>query len=216
MKFNTLLFDLDGTLTDPMMGITNSVMYALKKYGIDETDRQKLCKFIGPPLSESFEKYYGFSKEQALKAVEYYREYFAPKGIFENDVIEGTEQMLEAVKLSGAKIILATSKPIVFANKILEHFDLAKYFDLTVGSNLDGTLGTKSEVIALALKLGNITDLKTAAMIGDREHDIIGAKQNGITPIGVTFGYGSYEELSTAGAEYIIGSMKNLTEFLLK
>ena len=177
MKFNTLLFDLDGTLTDPMMGITNSVMYALKKYGIDETDRQKLCKFIGPPLSESFEKYYGFSKEQALKAVEYYREYFAPKGIFENDVIEGTEQMLEAVKLSGAKIILATSKPIVFANKILEHFDRAKYFDLTVGSNLDGTLGTKSEVIALALKLGNITDLKTAAMIGDREHDIIGAKE---------------------------------------
>ena len=148
MKFNTLLFDLDGTLTDPMMGITNSVMYALKKYGIDETDRQKLCKFIGPPLSESFEKYYGFSKEQATEAVEFYREYFAPKGLFENAVIEGTEQMLDALKSSGAKMVLATSKPIIFANKILAHFDLDKYFDVTVGSNLDGTLGTKSEVIA--------------------------------------------------------------------
>lgn len=216
MKFNTLLFDLDGTLTDPMLGITNSVMYALKKYGIDENDRQKLCCFIGPPLSESFKKYYGFSNQQALKAVEYYREYFRPKGIFENAVIEGTEQMLEALKTNGAKMILATSKPIIFANKILEHFDLAKYFDLTVGSNLDGTLGTKGEVIAEALKLGNITNLETTAMIGDREHDIIGAKENGITPIGVTFGYGSLDELKTAGAEYIIDSMKNLTEFLLK
>ena len=216
MKFNTLLFDLDGTLTDPMMGITNSVMYALKKYGIDETDRQKLCKFIGPPLSESFEKYYGLSKEQATEAVEFYREYFAPKGLFENAVIEGTEQMLDALKSSGAKMVLATSKPIIFANKILAHFDLDKYFDVTVGSNLDGTLGTKSEVIAEALKLAKVTDRTTAAMIGDRKHDIIGAKENGITPIGVTFGYGSFDELKTAGAEYILDSMKELTEFLLK
>lgn len=216
MKFNTLLFDLDGTLTDPAMGITNSVMYALKKFGIDETDRQKLYKFIGPPLVDSFEKYYGFSKEKSVKAVEYYREYFAPKGIFENAVIDGTTDCLKTLKNSGIKMVLATSKPIIFANKILDHFDLAKYFDITVGSNLDGTLGTKGEVVAKALELSGVTDLKTAAMIGDRKHDVLGAKENGITPIGVTFGYGSVKELTDAGAEYIINSMDELTKFLLK
>lgn len=216
MKFSTLLFDLDGTLTDPALGITNSVMYALKKFGIDETDRQKLYKFIGPPLVDSFEKYYGFSKEQSVKAVEYYREYFAPKGIFENSVIDGTINCLKTLKNSGVKMVLATSKPIIFANKILDHFDLAKYFDITVGSNLDGTLGTKGEVVAKALELSGVTDLKTAAMIGDRKHDVLGAKENGITPIGVTFGYGSVKELTDAGAEYIINSMDELTKFLLK
>ena len=118
MRFNTILFDLDGTLTDPAEGITNSVAYALKKMGISPPDKQELLKFIGPPLAESFEKYYSLSKEESYKAVDIYREYFAPYGIFENKVYEGIPQLLETLKNSGKTIALATSKPTVFAKKI--------------------------------------------------------------------------------------------------
>ncbi len=216
MQFDTILFDLDGTLTDPAIGITNSVTYALKKLGITPPERSELYKFIGPPLAYSFEKYYSLSKEESFKAVDYYREYFAPTGIFENAVYDGTIDMLNSLKGAGKKLILATSKPLVFADKILEHFELDKYFDITVGSNLDGTLTDKGEVIALALQKSGVTNLKKVAMVGDRKHDIIGAVKNNITPIGVTFGYGSYEELLSAGATHIVTSTRELYEFLNK
>ena len=202
--FDIYLFDLDGTITDPGEGITNSVMYALKKYGIIETDRTALYKFIGPPLYSSFEKYYGFSHNQSIEAVEFYREYYRDTGIFENLVYSGVEDMLSTLKARGKTVVLATSKPEIFAKRILEHFGLAKYFDFVAGATLDGSLINKADIIAYALDTLNITDKSRCVMIGDRLHDIEGAKQNGIFSVGVTYGYGSFEELSDAGADVII------------
>lgn len=215
MNFDTILFDLDGTLTDPAEGITNSVIYALKKMGIAPPERKELLKFIGPPLAQSFEKYFNLSYEQSLKAVDIYREYFAPKGLFENTLFDGVPEMLKSLKKDGKKIVLATSKPTVFANKILKHFNLYNFFDLTVGSNLDGSLTNKAEVITVALeRLGNIKKDR-AVMVGDRSHDIVGGIKNGLFTVGVTFGYGSEEELKAAGASHIVNSVKELTEFLI-
>ncbi len=210
MRFEYILFDLDGTLTDPAIGITNSVMYALKKYGIDVSVRKELYKFIGPPLLDSFEKYYGFSKEEAKTAVEYYREYYGDKGMFENLVYYGFDDLLKELKNNDKMLIVATSKPEVFAKQILEHFDIAKYFTYIAGSNLDGTRVKKCEVIRYALKSCNITDFSKAIMIGDREHDIIGAKDVGISSIGVLFGYGSRDELEEAGADFIVSTVKDI------
>ena len=216
MEFTAVLFDLDGTLTDPAEGITNSVVYALKKMGIEPPSKKELLKFIGPPLAESFEKFYSFSKEDALKAVDFYREYFAPKGIFENRIIEGMDSLVKNLKSRNKKIILATSKPKVFADEILKHFNFYDYFDLTVGSNLDGSLTDKAEVIALALEKAQITELSSVVMVGDRCHDMIGAVKNKITPVGVTFGYGSKEELLNSGAKYIADTVSELEDILFK
>lgn len=213
-EYRTVLFDLDGTLTDPGTGITNSVAYALKKYGIEISDRTELYKFIGPPLLESFEKYYGFSKEQAREAVDFYREYFRDKGIFENMPYDGVKELLEELKKSGRKIVLATSKPEEFAVRILEHFDLMQYFDVAAGASMDETRTKKAQVIAYALEQCKITDLSQVVMIGDREHDIIGAKQIGIDSIGVLFGYGNREELQKAGATYIAERVDDILPLL--
>ena len=216
MKFDTILFDLDGTLTDPAEGITNSVIYALKKMGITPPSKKELLKFIGPPLDESFKKYFGLSKSQALKAVDIYREYFAPKGLFENDIFDGVYEMLSELKKSGKRLVLATSKPIVFADKILKHFDIYDFFDLTVGSNLDGSLTDKSEVIKTALEKLNAANKENIVMVGDRLHDVIGGKKNGLFTVGVTFGYGSENELKNAGADKIVQSVNELKNFLLE
>ena len=194
MNYQYILFDLDGTLTDPKLGITKSVAYALKSYGIQVDDLDSLLKFIGPPLQESFVKYYGFSEEQGAEAVEKYREYFKPYGIYENKVYDGVENMLTELVKCGKKVILATSKPTVFANVILEYFHLDKYFTCAVGSELDGSRVKKGEVITEALRQAGVTDKSLAVMIGDREHDILGAKENGIDSIGVLYGYGDRAE----------------------
>lgn len=204
MKYEVVLFDLDGTLTDPGVGITNSVAYALEKYGILNEDRTELYKFIGPPLHESFEAFYGFSKEKAMEAVAYYREYYSDRGIFENMVYEGIEELLAQLKEAGKTLLVATSKPEMFARMILEHFGLTKYFDYIAGSNMDGSRTKKDEVISYALMAGNVTDLSKAVMVGDREHDILGAKKVGVDSIGVLYGYGSMEELINAGADMIV------------
>lgn len=215
-NYDVVLFDLDGTLTDPAIGITNSVMHALKKYGISVGDRRELYKFIGPPLHESFEKFYGFSREEALLAVEYYREYYRDTGIYENIVYDGVEAMLKSLCENGKKIILATSKPEIFAREILRHFGLEKYFYYSAGANLDGSRTDKAEVIEYALREGNVYDKSVVVMVGDREHDIIGANKNGLDSIGVLFGYGDRAELEAAGADYIAETVENLTEILLQ
>ena len=135
--YNYILFDLDGTLTDPGRGITNSVAYALEKFGVSVSDKKELYKFIGPPLTDSFEKYYGFSEEDALIAVEYYREYFKPKGIYENEIYSGVPELLKSLKESGKTVILATSKPEIFAIEILKYFGIDEYFDFVAGATLD-------------------------------------------------------------------------------
>lgn len=215
MKFTTILFDLDGTLTDPFEGITNSVAYALKKMGITPPKNSELKKFIGPPLAESFEKFYGFSKEESYKAVDIYREYFAPKGIFENTIFKGIPEMLASLKNAEKRLALATSKPTVFAEKILKHFNIDKYFDVVVGSNLDGSMTDKAEVVAAALKGLGAVEPSTTVMVGDRSHDIIGGIKNGICTVGVTFGYGTKKELEQFHADYIAGSVDELKNILL-
>lgn len=208
--YQVILFDLDGTLTDPGEGITNSVVYALKKYGISVSDRKELYRFIGPPLHESFEEYYGFSEEKAMQAVEYYREYFSKTGIYENQVYEGIEEMLKSLKKAGKKIILATSKPEQFAKRILDYFHLSEYFDFAAGANMDGTRTKKADVIEYALKFCQLEEQSTVVMVGDREHDVLGAAKFGIDTIGVLYGYGSKEELAEAGAVYLAESPKDI------
>lgn len=208
--YETILLDLDGTLTDPGTGITNSILYSLNKFGIEVQDKTELYKFIGPPLQESFEQYYGFSKEQAKVAVEYYREYYKEQGIFENIVYKGIDTLLKAMCDAQKKVILATSKPEVFAKKILEHFRLTRYFTYIAGANMDGTRTKKDEVIAYALEKGKITDYATAVMVGDRKYDVLGANKIGIDSIGVLFGYGDYDELKGAGATYIAECVEDI------
>lgn len=208
--FQSILFDLDGTLTDAAPGITNSVKYALSKFGIDETDDNKLRKFLGPPLISSFMEFYGFSKEKAQKAVEYCREYFVPHGIFENEVYSGIPKLLQKLKADGKTLIIATSKPETFAVQIAEHFEIDSYFDLIAGSNLDNTRSKKAQVIEYALKTLGILDRAHAVMIGDREHDIKGAKKTGLRSIGVLYGYASPGELENAGADFTANSPEEL------
>lgn len=215
MEYKYVLFDLDGTLTDSAPGITNSVIYALKKYGIEVDDRKSLYKFVGPPLADSFERYYGFSKEKIKKTIEYYHEYYREKGMFENLVYEGLENLLKTLKDNDMTLIVATSKPQVLAQKILEHFNIAKYFTCIAGSNLDGTRSKKGEVITYALESCGITDLSEVIMIGDRKYDIIGAKQAGVTSIGVLYGYGDRNELEKAGADFIADTVEDIEKLLL-
>ena len=212
--YDIVLFDLDGTLTDPGEGITNSVAYALNKLNIKVKDKTELYNFIGPPLIDSFMKYYDMSYKDGLKAVDYYREYFGVTGIFENQVFDGIHELLADIKKSGRTISLATSKPEVYAKKILEHFDLTQYFDFVGGATMDETRSKKVDVIAYTIKQLSVTDKSKVVMIGDRHHDIEGANQNGIDSIGVLFGYGDREELETAGATYIAETINDILKFL--
>ena len=198
------LFDLDGTLTDPGIGITNAVMYALEKYDIHVQDRAELYKFIGPPLRESFRKYYGFSKEKAEETLGFYREYYRDKGLLENSVYEGVREELQSLKQQGKIIALATSKPEEFSVRILKHFDLYQYFDFIGAATMDGSRDRKEDVIRYVLDSLEITDKKQVLMIGDRDQDVRGALANGICCAGVLYGYGDYDELKAAGAAYII------------
>ncbi len=193
--YQTILFDLDGTLTNPALGITNSLAYALEKFNIEVTDKKELYRFIGPPLQDSFENFYHFSKEDSLKAVDFYRDYFRHKGLYENEVYQGIPDLLERLKAQGKKLLVATSKPEEFARQILKHFELFDYFDLVAGASMDGSKRLKGDVIAYALTSAQVSDLSAAIMIGDREHDIIGAKKNGLDAIGVLYGFGNREEL---------------------
>lgn len=211
--YKTVLFDLDGTLTDPGLGITNSVAYALKKYGIEVEEREKLYSFIGPPLNDSFKKCYGFSDEKAMEAIMYYREYFSDKGIFENEVYDGIKELLRRVKESGRKIVLATSKPEEFALRILEHFELTEFFDVVAGASMDEKRNKKGDVIKYALEKGCLTP-EDAVMIGDREHDVLGAQENGIDTIGVLYGYGSRDELEKVRAMHIAETVNDIFDLL--
>jgi len=204
------LFDLDGTLTDPGTGITNSVAYALDKYGIEVSDRSVLYPFIGPPLRESFMKFYGFSEERAEEAVWKYREYFSERGLFENEVYPGIPEMLKNLKDQGARLFVATSKPTGYSKQILEHFNLLGYFEDVQGSTMDGSREKKADVIAYLLKMNQITAKDDVVMIGDRRLDIDGAKENGLASVGVLYGYGDRSELEDADADDIVENVSEL------
>lgn len=216
MRYSTILFDLDGTLTDPAEGIVNSILYALEKMGIEETDREKLLPFIGPPLAESFRVYYGFSQDEATRAVTYYREYYADKGIFENRLYPGIPEFLAALNQAGATVALATSKPEVYAEQILQHFGIASQFDFIGVSLLNGQRVQKGEVIAYVLSALPARSENSVLMVGDRKHDVIGARENGLPCAGVLFGYGGREELTEAGAVYLADSVHALWNWMDK
>ncbi len=213
---DVVFFDLDGTITDSGDGIKNSAAYALNKFGIDVPDRNELNKFIGPPLAGSFRDLYGMSDEKADLAVLYYREYYAVKGIFENSLYDGIKDMLDALKTAKKTMVLATSKPEIYANQILDYFGIHDYFTHVCGAEMDHRRTDKHEVIEYALETAKVTDRSRVIMVGDRHHDIDGAKKSGLDSIGATFGYGSKEELTQAGADYIVNDAIELRELLLK
>ncbi len=212
--YNTILFDLDGTLTDPKIGITKSVQYALAKLDIREPNLDQLVPFIGPPLVQSFKDFYGFTDLKARQAVSYYREYFAKTGIYENAVFPGIPQLLADLCQAGKKLAVATSKPTVFAEQIVKHFHLDGYFELVIGSNLDGTRVNKAEVIQFAVAALSYRNKEELIMVGDRRHDIAGARHNGIDSVAVTYGYGTIAELKEAGPVFLADSVDGLGEIL--
>ena len=212
-RYDTVIFDLDGTLTDPKEGIVKSLQYALKEMQLPIPDNETLASYIGPPLQQTFESL-GLSPAQTAEAIRLYRERFVKIGMYENVVYEGIESLLEDLQQCGIKLAIATSKPLPFAQEILRHFKLAHYFDVIAGSNLDGTNSLKADVIALVIS--QLPTVKSAVMIGDRKHDIIGAKAHQLPSIGVTFGYGDYAELSQAGAHEIVNTVQQLHTLLMK
>jgi len=210
----TILFDLDGTITDPKVGITKAVQYALRSFEINIDNPDDLCKFIGPPLWNSFRDFYGFDETQTKKAVEKYREYYTDKGIYENILYDGMDIMLKKLKDQGKMLIIATSKPSVMAQRVLEYFNLREYFTFVSGSELNGDRSDKKEIIQYAIEKNNIKNLSDCIMVGDRKHDIIGANGVGIDSVGVLYGYGNFDELTKAGAKYIVKNIAELSELL--
>lgn len=215
MEYDYILFDLDGTLTNPKVGITKSVAYALNHFGIIVSNLDELEVFIGPPLRESFLTIYHFDETTAEEAVSKYREYFSVTGKFENEVYPGIPELLNELKKQGKRLIVATSKPTEFSVQILEHFNLLSYFDFVAGSEMDGKRSHKDEVIRYALEENKITDLSKVVMIGDRNFDIIGASKVGIDAVGVLYGFGDRIEHEEAKATYIVETVEELSKLFV-
>ena len=212
--YNYILFDLDGTISDSGRGICNGVLYALDKFGIKETDQKVLNTFIGPPLVDAFMANYSFSNEKALKAVEYYREFYRKDGIYQNSLYDGVKDLIIKLKQQGKILVLATSKPQPFAEIVLNQYNLLGYFDYIIGATFDGKLNYKNDVIRVALEISGISDKSQAIMIGDRHHDIEGAKENGLDSIGVLYGYGDLVELQNAGANFIAETPQDILKII--
>lgn len=214
MRKQYVLFDLDGTLTDSQDGILNSIEYALHHFGILVEDRAILRPWLGPPLVDSLMKYHGFDREQAFEGVKKFREYFDVKGIFENRVYDGMEALLARLQAEGYILMTATSKPEVAARRIADHFNLTRYFAFIGGASLDDSRVRKADVIRYVLETNRIDDPASVMMVGDRENDILGAKQNGLESIGVLYGYGDRDELEAAGADHIAETVEDIIRFL--
>lgn len=212
--YQAILFDLDGTLTDSGEGITKSVQYALEKIGKPEPDLQKLRIFVGPPLLEQFEEYAGIDEETAKKAIEYYRERYAPVGIYENELYPGIVEMLCGLKEKGYKLGIASSKPENFVRIVAEYFHIDSYFDEIVGSEISGGRTNKTEVIEEALRRMGLSDHRDQViMVGDKEHDVYGARKAGLECIAVSYGYGTKEELENANPYKLVNSTEEILDF---
>jgi len=213
-NYSVVLFDLDGTLSDPKIGITKSVQHALQKAGVMVNDLDELEPFIGPPLQVSFQEIYGFNDAQITQAIRDYRERFTERGMFENKLYEDIPALLAHLKQQGYILTIATSKPTVFAEQIIKYFQLESYFDLVVGSHLDGSRSDKSEIIEEVLQQFDSYPKERFIMIGDRKYDLIGARKNQIDAIGVTYGFGSLEELKNEEPTYIVDNVNDLLKYL--
>ena len=214
-NIDNILFDLDGTLTDPKEGIVNSILYALNKLGIHENYINELDTFIGPPLRDSFVKRYNLNDEVADNAMRYYREYFSANGIYENKLYYGIDELLELLSSNTYQLFVATSKPTVYAVEILAHFKLKRYFKDTVGSYLDNTRTDKTGIISHVVTTHNLLASRSI-MIGDRKHDIIGAKNNSMKSIGITYGYGSLQELLSCQPDFIVNDCREIGALFAK
>jgi phosphoglycolate phosphatase len=214
-KYNTIFFDLDGTLSDSAIGIIRCLQYSLGKFNIVENEEEKLRHYIGPSLTETYTKIYGMSAAQAVQATAFYRERFEREGVKENVMFEGVEQLLAGLKAQEKTMVLATAKPTEHAKQILEYYQIDHFFTVIAGSNFDGTREHKGEVIKFALSQLETPDVKNIIMVGDRQHDILGAKENDLAVIGVGYGYGTLEELTEAKPDKIVSSVAELSKILL-
>lgn len=215
MKYKTILFDLDGTLSDSFEGITKGLQAALKHVGIEAAQKQ-LRKNIGPPINESFVDMWGVPADRVDEAIAKYREYYAAKGIFENEMYEGVPEMLEDLQKSGVRLVTASAKPVAFVNRVLDYFGITKHFSLIVGSEFDGTRCEKIDIINYILEQLNIEDKRTVVMVGDRKYDLIGAEQAGIDCVGVLYGYAGQNELESYPSVFLAKTVSELHEFLRK
>ena len=212
--YDYVFFDLDGTLTDSGPGITGAAQYALRQMGIDVPDRKSLSFCVGPPLLDVFMEKFGMTESEAEETLKKYREYYRERGLFENEVYPGMETLLKRLRDSGRKLIVATSKPETFAVTILEHFGLARYFDLIAGATFDGSRYRKDEVIRYAIESAGIGDIRKAVMVGDRKYDVEGAKSFGMASVGVAYGYGTREELEEAEADHIVDTVPEIEQYV--
>ena len=215
MKPRYIFFDLDGTLTDSGPGIVHSVAYALRKLGVEPPEPEKLRPFIGPPLLWSFAHFYGFDEEKCREGVRLYREYFTAGGMFENSVYPGIPEALERLRAAGFRLAVATSKPELFSKQIISHFGLDGSFEAVCGAAMDETRTEKADVIRYALETLGVT-AGESLMVGDREHDVLGAKAVGLSCVGALWGYGSREELTNAGASALAETPQEMTELILR
>lgn len=214
-RYGTILFDLDGTLTDPKLGITKSIVYALNSFGIEVPDPALLEKCIGPPLQDSFSEYFGLSPADTDRAIKKYREYFSVTGLFENEVYLGIPELLDALAKDGRALILATSKPTLYSRKILEYFSLRRHFSFIAGSTMSGSRLRKADIIRYGLAKRPPAGGSAVVMVGDRKHDVIGAKEAGVDSIGVLYGYGSLQEIEACAPDHIVADVEGLKRFFL-
>lgn len=208
-----VLFDLDGTITDSGEGIKNSIKYSLEKFGIEENREDILNSFIGPPLLNSYMDNYSFSVEKAEEVIKVYREYYSVKGLYENFLYNGIEDVIDSLKSQGNKIILATSKPEIFARKVLESHKLTKYFDFIAGATLDHKISKKDDVIKYVLDSYEV-NIDKAYMIGDTKFDILGGNKFDLTTVGVTYGYGTLKDLKESKADFIVDTPKEILDII--
>ena len=213
-NFDTLLFDLDGTLTDSTEGIVRCLEYALERMGFDIPEDKN--KFLGPPLYRSFAEFCGMNEEQVNEAVRIFRERYSTVGLFENRVYEGVPEMLKRLRDGGKRIMVATSKPEVYAVRIFDRFGLSQFFEIVGGANINGTRNDKDEVIEYVLGKAGISDRSSVLMIGDRRQDVIGAHKTGLKCMGILWGFGSIEELTEAGADFIAETPIKAADMLLQ
>ena len=214
-KYDVIAFDLDGTLSDPSRGLIASFVYALKKMGVDYGEPESLKRFIGPPLYDEWQRVFGFTKEEAARALLIFREFYQVYGWWDNEIYDGVPKMLSDLKAAGKKIILATSKPEVFAIKILKMFDIAKYFDFIGGAATDKTRDKKAEVLEYSLNSIGITDRSGVILVGDRIYDAEGAGECGIDSMGVLYGHGSREEILSSGFTLIAETTADISKILI-
>ncbi len=213
--YKYVFFDLDGTISDSAPGIINAVTYALDEMGIKYGNSDELKQFVGPPLVESFTSYCGFDKKQADKAIELFRVYYSDRGIMENSMYPGIRELLEALRAGGRHIVLATSKPETFAREIIARYGIGDCFEYIAGSTMDETRVKKHQVIAYAMETLGLNDPSKIVMVGDRRHDAEGARVYGMDCIGVLYGYGSRDELLSAGVKYLVDTPAGIARLIL-